>query len=38
MDRKLRLLSGRRAVRKFEPPGWTLARQRGSHMMPTHPE
>jgi len=38
MGRKLRLVSGRRAVRKFERAGWTLARQRGSHMMLTHPE
>lgn len=38
MGRKLRLVSGRRAVRKFEHAGWTLVRRRGSHMMLTHPE
>ena len=38
MGRKLRLISGHRAVQKFERAGWTLVRQRGSHMMLTHPE
>ena len=31
-------ISGRRAVRKLRRAGWTLARQRGSHMMLTHPD
>ena len=38
MGQKLRLASGRQAVRKFERAGWTFVRQRGSHMMLTHPE
>ena len=38
MSRKLRLVSGRRAVQKFQQAGWTLVRRRGSHMMLTHPE
>jgi len=37
MGRRLRLVSGRDAVRKFERAGWTLVRQRGSHRMLTHP-
>ena len=38
MGRKLRRVSGRQAVQKFERAGWTFVRQRGSHMMLTHPE
>ena len=38
MGRKLRLVSGLRAMQKFERAGWTLVRQHGSHMMLTHPE
>ncbi len=38
MGRKLRLVSGRQAVQKFERAGWTFVRQRGSHMMLTHSE
>ena len=38
MGRKLRLVSGLRAAQKFQRAGWTLVRQRGSHMMLTHPE
>jgi predicted RNA binding protein YcfA (HicA-like mRNA interferase family) len=38
MGERLRLVSGREAVRKLERAGWTLVRQRGSHMMLTHPQ
>lgn len=38
MSQKPRLVSGRRAVQKFQKVGWTLVRRRGSHMMLTHPE
>ena len=38
MARRLHLISGRWAVRKFQRAGWTLVRRRGSHMMMTHPE
>jgi predicted RNA binding protein YcfA (HicA-like mRNA interferase family) len=37
MGERLRLVSGREAAAKFEKAGWTLVRQRGSHMMLTHP-
>jgi predicted RNA binding protein YcfA (HicA-like mRNA interferase family) len=37
MGERLRLVSGREAVKKLERAGWSLARQRGSHMMLTHP-
>ncbi|MCG3773308.1 MAG: hypothetical protein JW395_0114 [Nitrospira sp.] len=33
MAEHLRLCSGAEAVRKFERVGWTIARQRGSHVM-----
>lgn len=33
MADRLRLCSGAEAVRKFERAGWTVARQRGSHVM-----
>jgi predicted RNA binding protein YcfA (HicA-like mRNA interferase family) len=33
----LNLCSGREAVRKFQKAGWTLARQKGSHIMMTKP-
>ena len=33
MAERLRLCSGSEAVRKFERAGWTVARQRGSHVM-----
>jgi predicted RNA binding protein YcfA (HicA-like mRNA interferase family) len=33
--RKLKLCSGREAVRKFEKAGWTAVRQKGSHVMMT---
>jgi len=37
MAQRLPVLSGREAVRKFTRSGWSLVRQRGSHMMMTHP-
>jgi predicted RNA binding protein YcfA (HicA-like mRNA interferase family) len=37
MAERLRLVSGREAVKKLERAGWTLVRRRGSHMMLTHP-
>ena len=33
MAERLRVCSGSDAVRKFERAGWTVARQRGSHVM-----
>lgn len=33
MAERLRLCSGADAVRKFARAGWTVARQRGSHVM-----
>lgn len=33
MAERLRLCSGAEAVRKFQRAGWTVARQRGSHVM-----
>ncbi len=33
MTPSLRLCSGAEAVRKFQRAGWTVARQRGSHVM-----
>ena len=33
MAERLRLCSGAEAVQKFERAGWTVARQRGSHVM-----
>jgi predicted RNA binding protein YcfA (HicA-like mRNA interferase family) len=33
MAERLRLCSGAETVRKFERAGWTVARQRGSHVM-----
>ena len=33
MAERLKLCSGAEAVRKFERAGWTVARQRGSHVM-----
>jgi predicted RNA binding protein YcfA (HicA-like mRNA interferase family) len=34
---RLKLCSGVDAVRKFQKAGWTLARQKGSHVMLTKP-
>ncbi len=33
----LRLCSGAEAVRKLQRAGWTISRQRGSHVMMTKP-
>ena len=38
MAERLRLVSGREAVKKLRRAGWTLVRRRGSHMMLTHPD
>ncbi len=37
MAERLKLCSGAEAVRKFERAGWTVARQRGSHVMMVKP-
>lgn len=37
MAERLRVCSGSDAVRKLERAGWTVARQRGSHMMMVKP-
>ena len=37
MAERLRLCSGAEAVQKFERAGWTVARQRGSHVMMVKP-
>jgi len=34
----IKLCSGADAVRKFQRAGWTIARQKGSHVMMTKPE
>jgi predicted RNA binding protein YcfA (HicA-like mRNA interferase family) len=33
----LKLCSGAEAVRRFQKAGWTVARQKGSHVMMTKP-
>ncbi len=33
MDKNLKLCSGPEAVRKFQKTGWSVARQKGSHVM-----
>ena len=35
MDKKLKLCSGAEAVRKLQRAGWSVARQKGSHVMLT---
>jgi predicted RNA binding protein YcfA (HicA-like mRNA interferase family) len=37
MGKGLKLCSGAEAVRKFQRAGWTVARQKGSHVMMTKP-
>lgn len=37
MAEKLKLCSGAEAVRKFQKAGWTVTRQKGSHVMMTKP-
>jgi predicted RNA binding protein YcfA (HicA-like mRNA interferase family) len=34
-EARLKLCSGREAVRKLERAGWTVSRQKGSHVMMT---
>jgi predicted RNA binding protein YcfA (HicA-like mRNA interferase family) len=34
---KLSRISGAEAVRRFQRAGWTVARQKGSHVMMTRP-
>lgn len=37
MSSALKLCSGSNAVKKFQKAGWTVARQKGSHIMMTKP-
>ena len=37
MGKGLKLCSGAEAVRKFQRAGWSIARQKGSHVMMTRP-
>ncbi len=37
MGRDLKLVSGAEAVKKFKKAGWTVMRQKGSHVMLTKP-
>lgn len=37
MGTALKLCSGAEAVKKFQKAGWTIARQKGSHVMLTKP-
>jgi predicted RNA binding protein YcfA (HicA-like mRNA interferase family) len=37
MDEKLKLCSGAEAIRKLQRAGWSVARQKGSHVMLTKP-
>ncbi len=37
MEQKLKLCSGADAVRKLQKAGWSVARQKGSHVMLTKP-
>jgi predicted RNA binding protein YcfA (HicA-like mRNA interferase family) len=38
MSKKLKLCSGQEAVHKFQRAGWSIARQKGSHLMMTKPD
>ncbi len=38
MGKNLKLCSGAEAVRKFQNRGWTVVRQKGSHIMLTKPD
>lgn len=38
MGKELKPCSGAAAVRKFQKAGWTVARQKGSHVMLTKPD
>jgi len=37
MSKAFKLCSGAEAVRKFKKAGWTVSRQKGSHVMLTKP-
>ena len=37
MDKRLTLCSGAETVRKLQKAGWSVARQKGSHIMMTKP-
>jgi predicted RNA binding protein YcfA (HicA-like mRNA interferase family) len=37
MGTSIKLCSGAEAVRKFQKAGWSVARQKGSHVMMTKP-
>ena len=37
MGKNLKLYSGAEVVRKFQKAGWSVARQKGSHVMLTKP-
>ena len=38
MGRDLKLVSGAEAVKKFQRAGWTVMRQKGSHVMLAKPD
>ncbi|MBI5789677.1 MAG: type II toxin-antitoxin system HicA family toxin [Candidatus Schekmanbacteria bacterium] len=38
MGKTIKLCSGTEAVRKFKKAGWTVVRQKGSHVMLTKPD
>ncbi|MFC1814685.1 type II toxin-antitoxin system HicA family toxin [Thermodesulfobacteriota bacterium] len=38
MDQPLKLCSGAMAVRKLQRAGWSVSRQKGSHVMLTKPD
>jgi predicted RNA binding protein YcfA (HicA-like mRNA interferase family) len=38
MSKKLRLSSGKKVVQKFQGAGWSVVRQKGSHVMMTKPK
>ncbi|MBI4847049.1 MAG: type II toxin-antitoxin system HicA family toxin [Nitrospirae bacterium] len=37
MGERLKLFSGAEAVKKFQKAGWSVSRQKGSHVMMTKP-
>tara|TARA_B100002003_G_scaffold54652_1_gene50139 strand:+ start:364 stop:585 length:222 start_codon:yes stop_codon:yes gene_type:complete len=38
MSRELKLCSGKKVVQKFQRAGWSVVRQKGSHVMMTKPK
>ncbi len=38
MGKNIKLCSGTQAVRKFQREGWSVVRQKGSHVMLTKPD